>query len=245
MPTRYRYVLVDSNAFIFHPHDPEHRAVLNGAEAPLESRRAMLLRYLPQMAMFYQNWNALLEAEQPCFFVTDALLDLELSGWRFINKNPKRYQSRYRRRSLPRGDLIQDFDSKKSRKAKNTILQVLDRKCRINSALKRHAKGVRQLIEADLLSRPIWSRALKTEGLSLLDKDLLVNALAAGTVGPTALLTNDRALRQMTISLRKYLKNPAWAAEAKAEMAGALSRTKLDLCSWDRQGQDLYYSADS
>jgi hypothetical protein len=204
-------------------------------------RRALLLQHLPQLTAFYDQWVEVIE-QGSSIYVTDALLDLELSGWRLINKDPSRYKRRFRRSRLPRGDLLQDHDSGKSRKAKNRLIQALDKKCRINPLLKKQAKGLRRLLESQLLARPIWRKSLKTEGLSLIDRDLVVNSLAAASVDRSAVLTNDKALSRMLKSLRMYLKSPSWAGEAFKEQALLLAQLELELCTLTTENGQLLFS---
>lgn len=174
--------------------------------------------------------------------MTDALLDLELSGWRLINNDPKRYQKRYRRKYLPKGDLIRDFDSKSSRKIKNRVLQHFHKSGRVNALVKKRAKGLRQFIETQLLNRPIWAKSMKIDGLSRLDQDLIVNALAASSANNVALISNDKALSKTTASLCSYLKNPHWAPKGYEDQGQRLSALRLQQYSWTWNNQEFRLS---
>lgn len=204
----------------------------------LEEKRAAFLPHLPDLAAFYETWLDAFSNGPERFFVTEALLDLELSGWRLINDDPKRYQKRYRRKYLPKGDLVRSYDSKSSRKIKNKVIQSLHRSGRVNALVKKRAKGLRHCIESQLLSRPIWAKSMKMAGLSRLDQDLIVNAVAASSACKLALISNDKALCKMVGSLRSYLGNPHWAPEGFEDQAQRLSQLKLQVYSWtwhDRQ----------
>lgn len=236
---RYELVLLDSNALIYHLPDPDQRRVLNDPERSLEEKRACFLPQLPDLTAFYKSWIAALDACPKRFFVTDAILDLELSGWRLINNNPVRYRKRYRRSYLPKGDLIRDYDSKSSKKLKNKLIQALHQSGRVNNLVKKRAKGLRQFLEEQLLSRPIWAKSMKIDGLSRLDQDLIVNALAAASVSSVAVLSNDKALVKTLRSLSDYLRNPHWAPRGFEEQGQSLSKLSLQLCQWSWENSQL------
>jgi hypothetical protein len=236
-------VLLDSNALIFHAEDATDHALLSDRDAPLEARRATHRRYAEAMLVFYEGWRATIAESPTRLYVTDAVLDLELSGHRFIQRNPKRYRPRIGP-VVPCGDLVRDHETRAVKKAKNALLTLLDRRGRLGPLLKKRARGLKGRLEAHLLARPLWQSGAQTEGLSWVDRNLALNALAATRLGQSALVTNDRALRRYLTSLGYYLKNPEWARGGPAEAdALKLTELRLELITWTREAHELRFEA--
>ncbi|MDF1665588.1 MAG: hypothetical protein P1V97_27765 [Planctomycetota bacterium] len=135
--------------------------------------------------------------------------------------------------------MIRDFDSKSSRKIKNKVIQALHKSGRVNALVKKRAKGLRYFIENQLLNRPIWAKSMKIDGLSRLDQDLIVNALAASSASNIALISNDKALSKTLGSLCSYLKNPHWVPKGYEDQGQRLSQLSLQRCSWIWQAGTL------
>jgi len=238
---REGWLIVDTNAFIYHHPEPIHTELAGDAWS-VEEKRQAILAAAPEMLPFYSGWEQLLET-QPRVFVSDAVLDFELSGQRLLRRKLEDLQRRFGRRRLPRGDLVQSYDIARLRKAKNRLLQELDRAHRLSPPLRRQAKGLRRRIEQILFERPLWKGMAKDLGLSLVDRDLALNSLAAATIRPCALLTNDRALQRFLRALGKTLRSPGWSRESGDQELGLLlSKAQVELLSWEREGSALFVS---
>lgn len=236
---QHRIILLDSNLLIFHPDSEAHRDILNKGQGSLEDQRKVLGLYREQIVEFYDFWQATFTALQGRLFITRMQLDLELSGWSLVNNKPDRYRSRFRGRRMPRGHLVRDFDSKTTRKAKNKLIQQLAQNAVINEKLKKAAKGLRRSIRDNWLARPIWQAALKSQRISGVDEDLLVNLIAAGALEPTTLVTKDRALRSLIQQAKRELEHNSWARSPTTEqLAASLGKAQFEFADYKFIGAD-------
>lgn len=232
-------VVLDTNALIDHSHDPSLYQALR-SELDLERKRALLLEHKAAFEQFYDGWLALIDRFEN-IYVTNAVFDLELSGWRFLGDNPQRYRFQFPGQRIPRGHLVQDYDSRKIRARKNKLLEALNKR-RLNPILKSKAKALRKALKSSLSSRPIWQTAFQDEGLSMVDQDLIINLICAASLGSCALVSNDRALRTLLTSLQRSFRQPQWAKGTAMEAhADALKLLNIRLVEWRRDESFLSF----
>lgn len=224
-------ILLDANALIYHPRDPQAAAVLEDGDRPIAERRQVALGERAAALAFYRFWEEALERDNGALRVSDAVLDLELSGHRWAGRRLAQYRRRFK--PLPRGDIAKAHDPASLRKAKNRLLAVLHRDRRLNSELKKKARGLRAALTEELFDRPIWSGAMAAAGLSEVDQDLARNLVAAGALGPAALVTRDRALLGFIRQLARNLARPGWERPEARALAERLTEARFEVLSWE------------
>lgn len=237
-------VLCDANSLIFHPATRELWERLNKPKSESDDLRAAFLEVRDDLVAFYENWLLILEACPGAITVSSAVFDCELSGGRFAGQRMKRYRQRAAPKLPPAGDILRPYDSRSSAALKNRVLRVLHERCRISDQLESEAKGLRFWIRDALLQKPIWRQASKKAGLSWIDEDVLVNALAASAIGPVTVLTNDRAMHEMARALRNSLKDSSWSgkdrSEQQARWAEAMAERPFEIARWERSEGELW-----
>jgi hypothetical protein len=237
-------VLCDANALIFHPATQELWERLNKSESESGDLRAAFLEIRADLVAYYENWLAILEECAGSITVSSAVLDCELSGGRFAGDRMRRYRQRAAPRLPPSGDILRSYDSRSTAALKNRVLRHLHERCRISDQLESEAKGLRFWIREALLKKPIWRQASKKAGLSWIDEDVLVNALAASAIGPVTILTNDRAMHEMARALRNALKDSSWPgkdrSEQQARWAEGMAARPFDTARWERSEGELW-----
>lgn len=182
------FLMVDSNAFIFH-YPLEIHQKLNDPQFSREKKKQWACSYEKQICEYYQEWIRLL-SQYSNICITRDVFDLELSGQNFVSSTQQSYyRYKYQKEGLPRGSILRSFDTEEIQQTKKYFLEHLQGRC-INAQVKVKKPGLRQILLSFLqetLQEPLWQQ------LSKIDREMISNTLALGRIyfQEGALLTND------------------------------------------------------
>ncbi|MEK7486964.1 MAG: hypothetical protein AABZ60_21775 [Planctomycetota bacterium] len=187
---KYPFLLVDSNAFIFH-YPKEIHQKLQSRQISIEEKKRLVASDESLVLLFYQEWFRILDRHSNLYLTND-ILDLELSGHELMTaESKKHYAYKYQNRPYPKGSLIRNFDTPPVQVCKRELWKRLER-CRINSIVKTQKPGLREGLRRSL-EKQFEGKFSEYRGLSRIDQEIITNTLVFSLLCQKAgaILTND------------------------------------------------------
>jgi hypothetical protein len=128
----HSFLMVDSNAFIFHYHPLVQKKL---QEISRQDIPILLKPYFSLVCQFYEEWDRILKRYSN-LYVSNDVLDLELSGHFFLDhQKRKHYEWKYSSSSIPSGSILRKYDTSEVQAYKKKVLVHLNQR-RVNPQIK-------------------------------------------------------------------------------------------------------------